>query len=247
MSLRTRREKERVIVIEQPNYIPWIGYFDLMAQCDVWVWYDDVQYTRRDWRNRNRIAGGGAPEWLTIPVKTKGRFHQTICEVEIDDTRPWIRKHLGAFHDCYRRSPYFGEVLALYAGALEREHRFLADLAIDLNEALAACLGLAPHFARSSSLGDSKKLTDRQQRLLDLCARFAAKAYLSGPAARAYIDPESFRQAGVELRYIIYDYPPYPRGENAFIPRLSILDALAWLGPAETAAVIQRNRRWEAA
>ncbi|HEX5717309.1 MAG TPA: WbqC family protein [Thermoanaerobaculia bacterium] len=238
---------ERVIVIEQPNYIPWIGYFDLMAQCDVWIWYDDVQYTKRDWRNRNRIAGDGGPLWLTIPVKTKGRFHQKIGEVEIDYARPWVRKHLAAFRDCYRRAPGFGDLLGIYGGALEREPRFLADLTIGLNETLAGCLGLAPRFARSSSFGGSEERADRQQRLLDLCARSAATAYLSGPAARAYIDPESFHRAGVALRYMVYNYPPYARGGHPFVPHLSILDALAWLGPAETAALIRHGQRWETA
>src|SRR4029450_6585118 len=94
------------VVIEQPNYIPWLGYVDLIRQSDVWIWYDDVQYTRRDWRNRNRIAGND-PLWLTIPVKAKGGFAQRICDVQIDDAQPWARRHLDMIRRCYARAPFF--------------------------------------------------------------------------------------------------------------------------------------------
>src|SRR5437588_7818829 len=96
--------------IVQPSYIPWAGFFDLIRQSDVWVWYDDVQYTKRDWRNRNRIAGGTNVEWLTIPVKTKGRFAQRICDVEIDYLQPWARRHLETLRRWYAAAPFFASV-----------------------------------------------------------------------------------------------------------------------------------------
>src|SRR2546429_582564 len=145
----------RTVVIEQPNYLPWIGYFDLIRQSDVWIWYDDVQYTKRDWRNRNRIAADVDAEWLTIPVKTKGRFAQRICDVEIDMSQPWMRRHLES------------------------------------------------------------------------------------------IDSRAFAAAGIELQYIVYDYPPYARGSRTFVPNLSIVDALAWLGARGTADYLAAHSRCE--
>lgn len=234
----------KVLVVEQPNYIPWLGYFDLIAQSDVWVWYDDVQYTKRDWRNRNRVAGEGEPLWLTIPVKTRGRYEQRIFEVEIDDARPWERKHLETLRHCYREAPFFDPVFTIVQKVLEAGHHRLADLTIELNEELCRSMGLRTQFLRSSGLDVQG---DKQERLLEICHRLGATAYLSGPAARSYLTPEPFHRAGLELRYIVYDYPPYRRGGRPFIPRLSILDPLVWLGPEETAAFLTRHRRWEPA
>lgn len=225
----------RVVVVEQPNYIPWIGYFDLIAQSDVWVWYDDVQYTKRDWRNRNLVAGEGEPVWLTIPVRTRGRYEQKILEVEIDRERPWEHKHLETLRHCYRDAPAFDEVFALVRKSLEAGHERLADLTIELNEELCRFLGLRTRFLRSSGMGVQG---DRQERLLEICRRLGAGVYLSGPAAQSYLTPEPFHREGLELRYIVYDYPPYERGGRPFIPRLSILDPLFWLGPEGTRALL---------
>lgn len=225
----------RVVVVEQPNYIPWIGYFDLIAQADVWVWYDDVQYTKRDWRNRNLVAGEGEPVWLTVPVRTRGRYEQKILEVEIDRERPWEHKHLETLRHCYRDAPAFEAVFAIVRKALEAGHERLADLTIELNEELCRFLGLGTRFLRSSGMAVQG---DRQERLLEICRRLGAGVYLSGPAAQSYLTPEMFRRAGVELRYIVYNYPPYERGGRPFIPRLSILDPLFWLGPEGTRALL---------
>ena len=109
----------KTIVIEQPNYIPWLGYFDLVRQCDVWVWLDDVQYTKRDWRNRNRVGDQQREVWLSIPVRTKGRREQKICEAEISG-EDWIAKHLRSLEHAYASAPFFSEIYPLVAAHLER-------------------------------------------------------------------------------------------------------------------------------
>jgi len=250
----------RTVAIEQPNYIPWLGYFDLIRQSDAWIWYDDVQYTKRDWRNRNRIADGGEPLWLTIPVKTKGRFEQTIREVEIDDSQPWRRRHQETLRRCYAVAPHAGAILPLLTRAIDEGHTHLAELTITLNESICALLGLAPSFARSSELVEDREpylfvseesgqaglpARRRQDRLLDLCRAAGGTTYLSGPAARAYIEPRGFEDAGVELRYIVYDYPPYARGPRPFVPNLSIVDAIAWLGPEAAVNFLEAHGRSE--
>src|SRR4051794_15705002 len=142
----------RTVVIEQPNYLPWIGYFDLIRQSDVWIWYDDVQYTKRDWRNRNRIAAGVNVEWLTIPVKTKGQFAQRICDVEIDASQPWMPRHLESIRRCYARAPFFESMFSIVENAFAARDTRLADLTIRMNHSICAELGLAPTFLRSSEL-----------------------------------------------------------------------------------------------
>jgi WbqC-like protein family len=232
-----------VCVIEQPNYLPWLGYFDLMRQSDVWVWYDDVQYTKRDWRNRNRVAAGETLEWLTVPVKSKGRFEQRICDVEIDDSRPWRRRHLETLRRCYARAPFFAPMFAMVEEALAAGDVRLADLTIRLGESVSARLGLQPAFFRSSRLPQTRG--GRQERLLKICRAVGADVYLSGPAARAYIEPRGFAAAGIELRYVVYDDAPYARGPKPFVPNLSIVDALAWLGPEGTARALAARGRFE--
>lgn len=233
----------RTVVIEQPNYLPWIGYFDLIRQADVWIWYDDVQYTKRDWRNRNRIAAAGAPEWLTIPVKTKGRFAQRICDVELDPTQPWMRRHLESIRRCYARAPFFQPMFSIIEEGFAAGGVLLADLTIRLNQSICAALGLTPTFLRSSELPHER--SDREERLRELCRVVGGNVYLSGPAARGYISPHAFAAAGIELRYIVYDYPPYARGSQPFLPNLSIIDALAWLGARGTAGYLATHGRSE--
>jgi hypothetical protein len=153
-----------------------------------------------------------------------------------------VRKHLETVRHCYGDAPWLGEVFALLSRVLTRGHSHLAELTIELNQELCRYLGLSPEFRRSSALGVAG---ERQERLIEICRRLGATAYLSGPAARAYISPESFARAGLELRYIVYDDSPYPRGDRPFVPRLSILDPLVWLGPEGTAAFLARHHRWE--
>ena len=178
-----------------------------------------------------------------MPVKSRGRYEQKILEVEIDHDRPWERRHLETLRHCYGGAPWFREVSALLAKVLAGGHTRLADLTIELNQELCRYIGLSPTFLRSSALAVEG---DKRDRLLEICRRLGATAYLSGPAARAYLSPEPFARAGLELRYIVYDYPPYERGGRPFVPRLSILDPLVWLGPEGTAAFLARHHRWEA-
>jgi hypothetical protein len=207
----------------------------------VTVWYDDVQYTKRDWRNRNRLAGDAEAVWITIPVRSRGRFEQRICEVEIDSGHAWVRKHLGTFDRLYRRATHFSETRQVLAAALAREPRHLADLTIELNEAICRLLGLHAAFVRGSTLAVDPALRG-QERILELCRLVDAGVYLSGPAGRDYLEPGAFAERGVELRYMVYDYAPYDRGGQPFVPGLSVLDPLAWIGREATRRLLTAPR-----
>lgn len=218
-------------VVLQPSYLPWRGYFDLVDRADVFVFYDDVQYDKHGWRNRNRVKTANGPAWLTVPVHAHGAVEDgtPIAEIAIDHRRDWVRAHLETLRHAYRRQPFYARYAPLLASILERRHARLADLTIELTVALAQELGATTLFVRSSELPLRGRKNDR---LLDVLERVGADRYISGPSARAYIAPERFAAAGIALEFADYDYPPYDQPHPPFEPAVSIVDALFALGPA---------------
>ncbi|HUP22834.1 MAG TPA: WbqC family protein [Thermoanaerobaculia bacterium] len=225
------------LVVEQPNYVPWLGYFALLDRADLWVWYEDVQYTRRDWRNRNRVAGGDDPVWLTIPVRARGHRHLRICDVEIDCRQPWQRKHLATLYHLYGKAPFFEPVFERVRRHLETPPTLLADLTIGLNEELCRYLGIQTSFLRSSRIAGIEGT--KQDRILSICRQLQPDVYLSGPAARDYLKSAPFDEQGIDLHYIAYGYDAYPRNSQPLRTDLSILDALFWIGPGPTLELIR--------
>lgn len=217
-------------VILQPSYIPWRGYFHQVQRADLFVFYDDVQYDRRGWRNRNRIKGPQGSQWLTIPVLNKhARQDETpINEVRINWDRPWNRTHLATLRHSYARSPYFERYLPLLEKFYSRRPELLADFVIDLTTALAVEMGIThTRFLRSSQLPAEGEKTDR---LLSILKHVGAAHYLTGPSARDYLEEDKFRQANITLEYMGYDYPEYPQLYPPFDPHVSVLDLLFMTG-----------------
>jgi hypothetical protein len=210
-------------VILQPSYIPWRGYFHLIQRADVFVFFDDVQYTTRDWRNRNAVRGPRGRQWLTVPVVTKGRREQLIKDVEIDNSSSWARDHMATLRLFYGRAPYF----AKYADALDaiyaRPWEKLCDLDIELTTLVAGWLGCRTRLVRSS---DCKVEGHKTDRLVNLCKRLNITTYVSGPSARDYIVPETFAREKLELAYHEYRYGEYPQQYAPFESNLTILDLL---------------------
>jgi hypothetical protein len=218
-------------VILQPSYVPWRGYFHQIQKADVFVCYDDVQYDKRGWRNRNRIKTAAGPRWLTIPVHSHGTQleHTPIFDIRIAWSQPWSRDHWRSLQSAYRKAPYFERYAGLLEAFYQRHDERLADFVIDLTIALAAELGLgATRFLRASSLAARGVKTDR---LLDILTRLGATHYISGPAAQAYIETEKFQEAGINLEYMVYDYGEYPQLYPPFDSQVSILDLLFMTGP----------------
>jgi hypothetical protein len=218
-------------VILQPSYIPWRGYFDQINRADVFIFYDDVQYDKHGWRNRNQIKTTQGRQWLTIPVHSSGVVKKSIPinQVEIDWSTPWNKSHWKALTFAYGRAPFFQNYAALLETFYRRHDLFLADFTIDLTVALAGELGIHhTHFLRSSTMQASGQKTDR---LVQILAQVGAKHYISGPSAKDYIDNEKLASAGITLEYIDYNYPEYPQVHPPFDPNLSILDLLFMTGP----------------
>ncbi|MBA2523924.1 MAG: WbqC family protein [Solirubrobacterales bacterium] len=214
----------------QPSYIPWRGYFDMIGRSDLFVFYDDVQFDKHGWRNRNRIKTAAGPAWLTIPVQKKGNVERAIRidEIEIATATGWNRKHLASLRQSYARAPYLERYMPLLERHLTEPPRLLAELTIPLTVEIARELGYRTEFRRSSEMNLSG---DRAERLLDLLGQVGATEYLSGPAAGSYIDPAAFEAAGIELEYMAYDYGEYPQLHPPYEPQVSIVDLLFMCGP----------------
>jgi hypothetical protein len=219
------------IAIVQSNYIPWKGYFDLINAVDEFILYDDMQFTRRDWRNRNQIKTPRGLEWLTIPVAVKGRYLQKICETHISDPG-WGAAHWSTLQHNYAKAPYFSR----YREPLEAAYLGNADLELSKvnHRFISIICGILGIRTRISWSMDYRPLAeaDATRRLADLCRRAGGTHYLSGPAARDYIDPKVFETAGVSLAYFDYSgYPEYPQRFGGFEHAVTVLDLIFNAGP----------------
>ena len=215
----------KTVAIVQSNYIPWKGYFDLVNLADELILLDHVQYTRRDWRNRNRIKTPQGLRWLTIPVEVKGRYLQRIDETRVDDAG-WAERHWRAIKESYGRAERFGD----HGGALERLFEGAADepLLSRINHrfltAICAMLAIRTTISWSTDYAVTGRRTEA---LLSLCQQAGATTYLSGPAARAYLDESHFEAAGVAVRWMDYDgYREYPQLHPPFAHEVSVVDLL---------------------
>ena len=219
------------MAIVQSNYIPWKGYFDIINLVDEFILYDDRQYTRRDWRNRNLIKTARGLHWLTIPVHVKGRYRQQIDETLISEPE-WAGRHWRTIEQAYAQAPHFGEyrdeLAELYASSAavnrlsEVNRRFL--------EKINALLGIPTRLAWST---DYEAHGQKTERLVSLCQAAGAIEYVSGPAARAYIEEDEFANAGIGLVYMDYSgYPEYPQLHGSLEHGVTVLDLLFNTGPA---------------
>jgi hypothetical protein len=211
------------VVVLQPGYLPWLGFFDQMRRADVFVYYDDVQYDKHGWRNRNRIKTQNGPLWLTVPVRHSGAGFPTILDVEIDGRTSWARKHLASVQQSYARAPFLRRYLPELEALLQREWTHLVDLDIASVDLMARWLGVRRRIERSSRLGIGG---ERSERLVNICRHFGASMYVSGDAAQAYLDVGLFERHGIAVEWQRYPHPAYPQLHGDFVPYLSALDLL---------------------
>lgn len=220
----------QTISIVQSNYIPWRGYFDLIRGSDEFVIGDNVQYTKQDWRNRNRIKTPNGVAWLTIPVRSANRVSARlrIDEVLIADPR-WCDVHLNALWQSYRKAPFFDEVAAWLFPLFEEVAHELLLTAVNehLLRGIACRLGIRTRFRRVAELHDGVDGMGRSERIIALCKAAGATRYLTGPAAATYLDVGAFRANGICVEWMDYTgYPEYPQLWGAYQPNLSIVDLL---------------------
>lgn len=229
----------RVVAIHQPNFLPWLGYFDKLAQCNVFVLLDSVQFPKKGgtWINRVQVLASGQPALITVPVVRAYHGVRRVDEMLIDESRPWRRKLLATIEQSYRRAPYFEETMPLVTEIVTHDDPLLADY----NEAglrrLAAAVGLDPgKFVRASGLDVSSVATDL---LIDITRSVGGETYLAGGGAGGYQEDEKFARKAVRLEYQRFVHPDYPQLSKTPHHGLSIIDALMNCGSRETARLLK--------
>lgn len=229
------------IAILQPGYLPWLGFFDLMYQSDIFVIFDDVQYTIRDWRSRNRIKTPDGILWLTVPVKAKGVSEKLIKEVEIDNTQQWQKKHLMSLKSFYKKAKYFDEILTLINDIYKNNYKFLID--VDMN----IILKIYNHFSLKTKILFSSEIPStgkKDKKLLSICKYLNATHYLSGNAAKEYLREPLFISEGITVEWHNYNHPYYNQlwlREQGFISHLSVIDLLFNHGPDSLAILTNQK------
>jgi hypothetical protein len=224
------------ISIMQPFYIPWIGYFNLIQQSDLFVFLDSAQFVKRSWQQRNKIKGANGELVLTIPVKTKGRREQRIMDVEIDATTDFIHKHLRSVYYSYSKAPFFSNYYSEFEAILLKRHRFLSELTIELIEWLSGIFAIGKKFIRSSRLNVSGR---KAYLLLDICKAIGAESYLSAKGSQDYIkEDDPFEINDVNVIYQDYVHPRYVQLGSLFVSHLSVIDLLFNEGPRRGREII---------
>jgi hypothetical protein len=212
---------DRAVAVLQPGYLPWLGFFDQLRRADIFVYYDDVQYDKHGWRNRNRIKTRQGPAWLTVPVRHGG--FPRILDVEIDARTPWARKHVLTVRQAYARAPHLPRYLPALEALLSQRWVRLVDLDIACVDLLASWLGVRARIERSSALRIGGT---RSERLVNICRHFGATRYLSGDAAQSYLETGLFERHGIAVEWQRYAHPTYPQLHGDFVSHLSALDLI---------------------
>ncbi|HTA62679.1 MAG TPA: WbqC family protein [Bacteroidia bacterium] len=215
------------IAILQSNYIPWKGYFDLIAKSDVFVIYDEVQYTKNDWRNRNLISTQNGLQWLTIPVRQEN-LSQKIFESKIS-VNNWQKKHISSLQGSYSRAKYFDEFKERVFSLYENQSNFISEINISFIKAICEMLEI------KTQIIDSRELNlegDRNMKLVNACKKLNADIYISGPAAKNYLQTDLFNKESIDVEWMDYSgYLEYEQLHKPFQHGVTILDLIFNVGP----------------
>jgi hypothetical protein len=212
-----------LVAIHQPEHMPWLGFFEKLLRADVFVVLDDVQFSKGDFQNRNRVKGQGGAQWLTVPVAQ--RLGQKINKVEIAGDA-WRAKHWKTLRSCYARAAHFEEFAGRFEEFYARTWAKLSELIVEAIRMLARAFGVEKEFVFSSTLG---AVGQKSELVLNICKAVGATRYYSGRAGGAYLDAEAFGRAGVEIVVQEFEHPVYEQlfmKEQGFVPNLSALDLL---------------------
>lgn len=213
-----------MVGIHQPMYLPWLGYFDKIHRCDTFVILDDAAYSRNYFVNRNRIRTREGWMWLTVPVRSSGRFGQPINQVEVDQGRRWQARHWRSIGYSYGNAPFFGEYSAFFEEFYAGDHARLQAVLMDPLRFLLESLGIGTRILLSSELGVKGT---KDERLLAICRELGADSYLSGPSGKDYLDPAPWEAEGIAVHFHDYRHPVYPQVQGGdFVPEMSVIDLL---------------------
>lgn len=219
----TKDERRKVVTIHQPDFLPWLGFFDRWRKSDLYIVLDDVQFLRRGWHHRDKIKTPQGVNWLTVPVKKKGHYYQQIREVEIDNQSDWRHRHLNTVQSSYSKAPNFQRVYRELEGIYLREHEYLIDLNMDLLHFAASALCIETPIVFAS---DYKVSSSSSQRLSDLVKAVGGTVYLTGTGSEDYLDETPFSGSRIKVIWQKFEHPIYSQLHGVFEPMLSVLDYL---------------------
>lgn len=218
-----------VIAIQQPEHLPWVGFFNKMAQCDFFVYLDNVQFKKRYFENRNKIKTKNEVKWLTVPVHTKGKFTQNINQVIIDNESQWTKKYIGMLEHSYKKFPYWNEVEKIVIPCIEENREKLIDVNLALIEGFRTYLRIETPTTLASSIGLDQ--VSGGDLILEICHKTKAKVYVSGPDGRNYLNLKDFNSNSISVIYHDFVHPVYPQLYGEFMSHMSVIDLVANCGP----------------
>jgi hypothetical protein len=230
--------------IMQPTYLPWCGYFNLIASVDNFIFLDDVKLEKSDWHIRNRIKSSNGEVMLSISVNLpNGRLNTMINQAKLDLTKPWQKKHLKSIYACYRKSAYFEDIYPFIETLFNIEHENLSQFTMSIIKAISGKLAIDTKFLLASQLEKTDKVKDH--RLVELCQQIQINNYISPVGSAAYLEKHTPGGAitanGIELNYQKFKHPTYDQLYGDFISHLSILDMLFNCGFTRSAEFIKTN------
>ena len=227
------------VAIHQPQYLPWLGYFDKLDSADIFIFLDTVQFKKHEWQNRNRIRTKDGWQWLTVPIID--RFPERIDCVAINARTDWQRKHSQALRQHYGRARFWDPIGPELIILLEASWERLSELNVAATGLFCRHLGSKTDCLLASSLSAREDPTDR---LIDLCRTVGATAYLAGQSGPSYLDVNRFAEAGIDVHVQAYTHPQYPQRYQPFVSHLAVIDLLFNCGP-ESLQILRSGRCWQ--
>ncbi len=227
------------IAIMQPTYLPWLGYFELIDSCDLFIFLDDVQFVRKSWHQRNKIKTPNGELLLTVPVLTKGKLEQQIKDVGINNDLPWRSKHLGSIKNNYQRAPFYKKYIGFVEDIYSREYTDLLTVNMALIEFIKEQLGVKTKTMLSSQL---KVAGDRTGKIVNICKACRADTLYDAKGAADILDLDLFKANGIEIIFQDYKHPTYNQIHGDFIPYLSALDLLLNVGEKSLEVIRSGNK-----
>lgn len=219
------------LAIMQPYFFPYVGYWQLLRAVDRFVIYDDVNYIKGGWINRNRILINGKPSYITVPLYHASP-NRKICDISMQSSLDWRKKMIKSIENTYRKAPSFSEVFPIIEKLISYKTDNLVEYLTQQLSTLATLLGIKTEFVVASSCYQNNDMTG-QERVIDICKNEGATTYINPQGGQTLYDTETFQNAGIDLRFIIMHPMPYKQRTAGFVPYLSIIDALMEIGVVE--------------
>lgn len=227
-----------ILTAHQPVYLPWLGLFHRIALADTFIYFDAVQYQTHDWNNRNRIKTPQGPMWLTVPVQHTDHQNKKLFEIEIDNKRPWARKHWRSIEQSYSKAPYFKEYAPFLEDMYSKEWKRLTELNECILKWSLKSLGISIDYKRASDMNFEGK---KSALVLDMCKKMKADVFIFGSLGAHYAETDDFEHEGVKLLFQNFIHPTYPQLYGDFVPHLSIIDLLFNVGPESLDIIMGGN------